>query len=263
MTREPKASAFVCRLCNIERKTSQLLHKAFHHRVNADWDGRNSRALASQWTRAMSKPYALVAILLFCLGSRGLFAQQQKASLSRHTGNEVGEESPQARTAGNTESDSYIIGAEDVLEISVWQEPNVSRSVPVRPDGKISIPLVNDIQAAGLTPMQLAASVTQKLERFLNKPQVTVTVMAINSQKIFVVGEVNRPGPLPLLPRMTVLQAISTAGGVTQFADQKHAYVMRHEGEKDSTYPLSYRDLLHGGMRGNIVLKSGDTIVVP
>ena len=112
-------------------------------------------------------------------------------------------------------------------------------------------------------PCNSPPSVTQKLERFLNKPQVTVTVTAINSQKIFVVGEVNRPGPLPLLPRMTVLQAISTAGGVTQFADQKHAYVMRHEGEKDSTYPLSYRDLLRGDMRGNIVLKSGDTIVVP
>jgi len=211
----------------------------------------------------MSKPHALALILLLCLGATGLCAQQRRPPADRQRSAGVGEGSPQARTGGDAGSDSYIIGAEDVLEISVWQEPNVSRSVPVRPDGKISIPLVNDIQAAGLTPMQLAASVTQMLERFLNKPQVTVTVMAINSQKIFVVGEVNRPGPLPLLPRMTVLQAISTAGGVTQFADQKHAYVMRHEGEKDSTYPLSYRDLLHGGMRGNIVLKSGDTIVVP
>jgi polysaccharide export outer membrane protein len=211
----------------------------------------------------MSKPHALVAILLFCLGSRGLFTQQQKAPADRQISTGVVEESPQARTAGDVEPASYIIGAGDILEISVWQEPNVSRGVPVRPDGKISIPLVNDIQAAGLTPMQLAASVTQKLERFLHKPQVTVAVTAINSQKIFVVGEVNRPGPLALLPRMTVLQAISTAGGVTQFADQKHAYVMRHEGEKDSTYPLSYRDLLRGDMRGNIVLKSGDTIVVP
>jgi polysaccharide export outer membrane protein len=211
----------------------------------------------------MSKPHALVVVLLFCLGSPGLFARHQKAPADPQMSAAAGGNSPQAGAGGNVEPDSYIIGAEDVLEISVWQEPNVSRSVPVRPDGKISIPLVDDIQAAGLTPMRLAASVTQKLERFLNKPQVTVTVMAMNSQKIFVVGEVNRPGPLPLLPKMTVLQAISTAGGLTQFADQKHAYVMRHEGEKDSTYPLSYRDLLRGDTRGNIVLKSGDTIVVP
>lgn len=214
-------------------------------------------------TGLVSKPHALAIILLFCFNSSGLFAQQQKAPADPLISTRAGENSPQTEAAGNVEPASYVIGAADVLEISVWQDPNVSRSVPVRPDGKISIPLVNDIQAAGLTPMQLAASVTQKLERFLNKPQVTVTVTAINSQRIFVVGEVNRPGPLPLLPGMTVLQAISTAGGVTQFADQKHAYVVRHEREKDSTYPVSYRDLLRGDMRGNIVLKSGDTIVVP
>jgi polysaccharide export outer membrane protein len=111
--------------------------------------------------------------------------------------------------------------------------------------------------------MDLAALITVRLKKFLTKPQVTVTVVAVNSQKIFVVGEVNRPGPMALLPKMTALQAISTAGGVTQFADQKHAYVMRHEGEKDSYLPLNYRDLLRGDMRGNIVLKAGDTIVVP
>jgi len=111
--------------------------------------------------------------------------------------------------------------------------------------------------------MQLAASITQKLEQFLTKPQVTVTVTAINSQKVFVIGEVARPGPMPLLPNMTALQALSTAGGPTQFADQKHAYVMRHEGGKDSTYPVNYRNLLRGDTRGNIILKAGDTVVVP
>jgi polysaccharide export outer membrane protein len=122
---------------------------------------------------------------------------------------------------------------------------------------------VNDIQAAGLTPMQLAAAITEKLKKFLTNPQVTVTVTAINSQRVFVIGEVSRPGPMALLPNMTALQALSTAGGPTQFANQKRAYVMRHEGGKDSTYPLNYRALLRGDMRGNIVLKAGDTIVVP
>jgi polysaccharide export outer membrane protein len=210
----------------------------------------------------MSKPHASVIILLFCLGSTGLFAQQKKAPPERPTGAGAGESTPPAKAEGVAPA-TYVIGDDDVLDISVWQEPNVSRSVPVRPDGKISIPLVNDIQAAGLTPMQLAASLTEKLKKFLTNPQVTVTVTVTNSQKVFVVGEVNRPGPMPLLTNMTALQALSTAGGPTQFADQKHAYVMRHEGEKVTTYPLNYRDLLHGDMRGNIVLKAGDTIVVP
>jgi len=211
----------------------------------------------------MSKPHALVIILSLCMGLTGLFAQQPKAPADRQTSVGVGGENPQAKAEGGVAPASYVIGAEDVLDINVWQEPNVSRSVPVRPDGKISIPLVNDIQAAGLTPMQLAASITEKLKKFLTKPLVTVTVTAINSQRVFVIGEVNHPGPIALLPNMTALQALSTAGGPTQFANDKRAYLMRHEGEKDSTYPLNYRALLRGDMRGNIVLKSGDTIVVP
>jgi polysaccharide export outer membrane protein len=192
-----------------------------------------------------------------------LFAQQQKGSADRQTSVGAGGKSPQAQDEVNAQPDSYVIGAEDVLDISVWQEKDVSRSVPVRPDGKISIPLVNDIQAAGLTPMQLAASITEKLKKFLTKPQVTVTVTAMNSQRVFVVGEVSRPGPMPLLPNMTALQALSTAGGPTQFADQKRAYLLRHEGGKETTYPLNYKSLLRGDRRGNIVLKAGDTIVVP
>jgi polysaccharide export outer membrane protein len=208
----------------------------------------------------MSKPHAFVIILLLCLGSTGLFAQQKKAPAGQ-TGAGAAAVPPPAKAEGVPPT--YIIGDDDVLDVSVWQEPNVSRSVPVRPDGKISIPLVNDIQAAGLTPMQLAASLTEKLKKFLTNPQVTVTVTVTNSQKVFVVGEVGRPGPMPLLTNMTALQALSSAGGPTQFADQKHIYVMRHDGDKVSTFPLNYRDLLHGDMRGNIILKAGDTIVVP
>ena len=211
----------------------------------------------------MSKPQALVIILLFCTGLTGLFAQQPKAPADRQTSVGAGGESPQAKAATGVVPSTYVIGAEDVLDINVWQEPNVSRSVPVRPDGMISIPLVNDVQAAGLTPMQLAASITEKLKKFLTKPMVTVTVTAINSQRVFVIGEVNHPGPIALVTNMTALQALSTAGGPTQFANEKRAYLMRHEGGKDSTYPLNYRALLRGDMRGNIVLKSGDTIVVP
>jgi polysaccharide export outer membrane protein len=209
----------------------------------------------------MSKPNFVVMILIMSLCSVTVVGQRSNAG--RHLSARTAGNSAQVSVSGTAKPDSYVIGADDVLDVSVWQEPNVSRSVPVRPDGKISVPLVNDIQAAGLTPMQLAVSLTQTLARFLNNPQVTVTVTAINSQRVYLVGEVSRPGPVLLLPNMRALQAISTAGGVTPFADRKHAYVSRHEGERDVTYPLNYRDFLRGDMRGNIVLKTGDTIVVP
>ena len=211
----------------------------------------------------MNKPHVFIIILLFFPGLTGLSAQQPKAPNDRQMNRGEGGENPPARVEAGAEHGTYVIGAEDVLDVSVWQEKDISRTVPVRPDGRISIPLVNDIQAEGLTPMQLADSITEKLKKFLTKPQVTVTVVAVNSQLIFVVGEVNRPGPMSLLPKMTALQAVSTAGGVSQFADQKHAYVMRHEGGKDLTLPLNYRDLLRGDLHGNVVLKAGDTIVVP
>src|SRR5215468_5091312 len=107
----------------------------------------------------------------------------------------------------------YKIGPQDVLRIDVWKEPDISRTIPVRPDGKISLPLLNDVQASGLTALELAASIREGLSKFLNNPQVTVTVTDINSRHIYITGEVNRPGSFPLLPAMTVLQALSGAGG--------------------------------------------------
>ena len=120
-----------------------------------------------------------------------------------------------------------MIGPEDVLDINVWKEPDMTRVVPVRPDGKISLPLINDVQAAGSTPQQLAATVTEKLRKFITEPQVTVIVTQINSQRVFVVGEVLRAGAFPLIPGMTVLQALASAGGFTTFADVKKIHVMR------------------------------------
>jgi polysaccharide export outer membrane protein len=211
----------------------------------------------------MRKLCILTIALLLYPGYLMLFAQEHNAAPERHVSSPVAGGGPQGKASDGVEAASYIIGPEDILDISVWREPNVSRAVPVRLDGNISLPLLNDIQAAGFTPMQLAAVITEKLKAFLTKPQVTVTVTAINSQTVFAVGELGHPGPIRLLPHMTVLQAISSAGGLTQFANQKHAYVLRHEDGKDIHYPFNYRDLLRGNMRGNIVLKSGDTIVVP
>ena len=159
---------------------------------------------------------------------------------------------------------NYVIGAQDVLDISVWKEPEVSRVVPVRPDGKISLPLLNDVQAAGATPAQLAAQITDSLKKFVTNPQVTVIVTTINSQRVYILGEVSRPGAFPLLPNMTVLQALSSAGGFTQFAKEKGIYVLRNEDGKQVKHLFNYKEVIAGKKtEQDIVLKAGDTIVVP
>jgi polysaccharide biosynthesis/export protein len=199
--------------------------------------------------------------LLVCLAASELFAgafplpQQAEPAATK--------EGAASNHRPATTDKNYVIGADDVLDVNVWKEPDVTRSVPVRPDGKISLPLLNDVQAAGLTPTQLAADITEKLRKYITDPQVTVIVTAVNSQRIFVLGEVNRPGPLMLFPNMTVIQAIASAGSFTQFANEKKIYVLRKEGSKEKRYPFNYKEAIRGEMQQNIVLKPGDTIVVP
>jgi polysaccharide export outer membrane protein len=157
----------------------------------------------------------------------------------------------------------YVIGADDTLRISVWKEPDLSEVLPVRPDGKISMPLLNDIPAAGLTPVQLKDSITEKLKKFIADPRVTVVVTAMNSRRIFVSGEVVHSGPMPLLPHMTMLQALSQAG-FTQFANPKGIYLLRTENGRQQKLPFNYKEVIKGNHpEQNIVLKPGDTVVVP
>jgi polysaccharide export outer membrane protein len=175
----------------------------------------------------------------------------------------AGDGSLSAVTRATTDP-AYIIGPEDVLDINVWKEPDMTRIVPVRPDGKISLPLINDVQAAGSTPQQLASTVTDKLRKFLTEPQVTVIVTAINSQRVFVVGEVLHAGAFPLIPGMTVLQALASAGGFTIFADVRKIHVMRLVNGKHTELPFNYREVLKGDNPDqNIKLEPGDTVVVP
>jgi polysaccharide export outer membrane protein len=158
----------------------------------------------------------------------------------------------------------YKIGPQDVLRIDVWKEPDISRNVPVRPDGKISLPLLNDVQAAGLTAMQLADAISEGFKKFINNPQVTVSVTEINSRRVYVTGEVTRPGSMPLLPNMTVLQALSTSGGFTQFARIKNIHVLRVIDGKQEKLPFNYKEVSTGQKpEQNIMLKPGDVIVVP
>lgn len=158
----------------------------------------------------------------------------------------------------------YKIGPQDVLRIDVWKEPDISRTIPVRPDGKVSLPLLNDVQAAGLTAMQLAASLRDSFSKYLTNPQVTVTVTEINSRRVYITGEVAHVGALPLLPNMTVLQALSSAGGFTQFAKPKSIYVLRTEDGKQVKHPFNYKEVVKGNLQEqNILLQPGDVIVVP
>ena len=190
--------------------------------------------------------------------------EKKDASVTAALNSHAPEDDAKPATTAATTDPAYVIGPEDVLDINVWKEPDVSRTVPVRPDGKISLPLINDVQAAGSTPQQLASAVTQKLRKYLNEPQVTVIVTAINSQRVFVVGEVLRAGAFPLIPGMTVLQALSSAGGFTTFADVKKIHVMRLVNGKHIEMPFNYRDVLRGDNPDqNIKLEPGDTVVVP
>jgi polysaccharide export outer membrane protein len=164
----------------------------------------------------------------------------------------------------NPVGSAYIIAPDDVLSIDVWKEAEITRTVPVRPDGKISLPLLNDVQAAGLTATDLASVISERLKKFVANPQVTVIVTTVNSQKIYILGEVPRGGMVPLLPNMTVLQAISSAGGFSQYANQKGVYVLRTENGQQVKYPFNYKEVVKGiNIQQNIILKPGDTIVVP
>jgi polysaccharide export outer membrane protein len=160
-------------------------------------------------------------------------------------------------------SDSYVIGATDVISVTVFKEPTLSSSLPVRPDGMISMPLLGDIMAAGKTPVQLADEITTKLKKFIQDPNVTVVLAQMNSKKVYLIGEIGKTGPIDLTPGMTLLQAIATAGGLTPYANAKKIYILRGEAGKQQKIPVQYKQALKGDPSLNLVLNPGDTIVVP
>jgi polysaccharide export outer membrane protein len=170
---------------------------------------------------------------------------------------------PGEGAAPAADSSSYVIGADDVLQIMVWHEPTLSGSLPVRPDGMISLALLGDIKAAGLTPTELSKDITSRLKTYVQNPIVTVVVSAVNSQRIFLVGEVGHVGPVQLLPGMSPLQAIAAAGGLSPFANSKHIYILRGPQGKQVKIPFNYKLALKGDNQQNIVLRPNDTIVVP
>jgi polysaccharide biosynthesis/export protein len=161
------------------------------------------------------------------------------------------------------DSSTYVIGAEDNLQVTVWKEPTLSGTFPVRPDGMISLVLAGDIPAAGLTPMQLGKEIEARLKKYIQEPSVSIVVTAVNSQRIFIIGEVGKVGPMMLAPGMTPLQAISAAGGLSTFANAKRIYILRGPQGKQAKIPFDYKKALKGDSTQMVTLQPGDTIVVP
>ena len=197
---------------------------------------------------------AIVTLWIVLLSST--FAQSQANK------NDLSKKPPQADMIAV--SDRYVIGPEDVLYIHVWREEALSRSVPVRSDGKISLPLINDIQAAGLTPLQLREILTQKFKEFIDSPNVSVVVTEANSMRVFVSGQVRAPGVYRLRSETTLLQIIPMAGGFTDWANQKKILIIRNEDGREKRFIVNYKKIIKGDdPNANIHLKAGDSIIVP
>jgi polysaccharide export outer membrane protein len=170
---------------------------------------------------------------------------------------------PLPAVASVAPDNSYVIGPTDVLSVTVWKEPTLSGTYLVRPDGMISVPLLGDLLANGLTAAQLTEQISARLKKFMQDPTVTVILTGINSKKIYMLGEVGRKGPLDMTPGMTLLQAIGTAGGLNDFANTKKIYILRVEGGAQQKIFVHYKQAVKGDLSANIALKPGDTIVVP
>ena len=182
---------------------------------------------------------AIVSAAMFFFASTGLFAQSTSGTPAPSAPSPAASQPAQNVEAAATKAhdDSFVIGNDDVLAINVWKEPDVTRSVPVRSDGKISLPLVGELQATGRTPLKLEQDIAARLKNYIAEPEVTVIVQQINSQKFNILGMVGRPGSYPISNSATVLDAIALAGGFRDFAKQKSLYVLRQnaDGTADAT----------------------------
>jgi polysaccharide export outer membrane protein len=165
--------------------------------------------------------------------------------------------------AATVTSDTYVIGPSDVITVTVWQQPTLSGSILVRPDGMITLPLLADIAASGKTPLQLADQIATGLKKYFRDPNVSVVLTQINSKKIYLLGEVAKKGPVEMTAGMTLLEAISSAGGLTDYAHVKKIYILRDRAGRQQKIPVHYKQALKGNSEFNLALKAGDTIVVP
>jgi polysaccharide biosynthesis/export protein len=160
-------------------------------------------------------------------------------------------------------STRYVLAPEDSISVTVWKEPSFSGTLPIRPDGMISLSLLGDLQAAGYTPMQLSTEISKRLEKFIQDPNVTVTVLAVRPKEVYMLGEIQHVGPVAITPDMTPLQAIAAAGGLSPFAKAKRIYILREQQGKQVKIPFDYKKAIRNGDQQGLSLTPGDTIVVP
>ena len=210
---------------------------------------------------------ALVTTVQLLFGAAGASAQTCNQPPPGADGN--GTSAPAPATAGTRATflapppPDYIIGADDILHVDFWGDDTLSTDVVVRPDGKISLRLLNEVHAEGLTPAELCVAITEAAKKYLEAPVVSVTVKQINSRKVYVIGMVNKPGPYNTTGPLTILQLIALAGGLQEFADKKNILVVRSEQGKMLSYKVNYDDISRGKNLGqNIELKPGDTVIV-
>ena len=217
--------------------------------------------------RRSSRRTAMFGVAIFIFASTGLFAQAGSGTPAPPTASPAASQPTQnvEATATKAHDDSFVIGNDDVLAINVWKEPDVSRSIPVRSDGKISLPLVGEVQASGRTPLKLEQEIAARLKNYIAEPEVTVIVQQINSQKFNILGMVSKPGSYVISNSATVLDAIALAGGFRDFAKQKSIYVLRQNADGTQTrQPFNYKEVVKGrNPAQNIKLQPRDTIVVP
>jgi polysaccharide export outer membrane protein len=209
-----------------------------------------------------------LAVLLVCGLLCDIVAAQTAPSAgtpSTSTTNSAAATAAHPADDAKAHDNTFVIGNDDVLSINVWNEPNISRVIPVRSDGKISLPLAGEIQAAGQTPLKLEQDITGRLKSYIAEPEVTVMVQEIKSQKFNILGQVNKPGSYVLGSSLTVLDAIAAAGGFRDFAKQKNIYVLRQNADGTQTkLPFNYKEVLKGqNLAQNIKLQPRDTIVIP
>src|SRR5580658_6774610 len=226
-------------------------------------------SLEQTMTIPVKKMCRRLSMFAVCILISGWLAAQTDAT--KNTGSTA--PAPQAASADPgtgaaavpPHDNTYIIGDDDVLSINVWKEAEVSRTVPVRSDGKISLPLAGEVQASGQTPLQLEKVLAAKLQSFISEPEVTVIVTEIRSQKFNILGQVSKPGTYPLTNASTVLDAIAIAGGFRDFAKQKSIYILRQNPDgSEMRLSFNYKDVIKGkNSAQNIKLQPRDTIVVP
>ncbi|MFB3776863.1 MAG: polysaccharide biosynthesis/export family protein [Bryobacteraceae bacterium] len=210
--------------------------------------------------RALVLGSILLCLFIFLSASCAQGAQEKRQETAPPAQVSPEEEALRKSVGAPVDPNTYLIGAEDILQVRVWREPDLSGPVSVRPDGKISLPLIGDLQAGGITPLKLAELIREGLVKYVTEPEVMVSVLSVNSKKYFVIGEVNRPGQYPLVVPTTISQALTIAGGFREYADTKNILIMR--GPK--RYKFNYRDWVKGkNLSQNLLLEGGDQIIVP